>query len=91
MKSKYLMRVTNNGFYYAPVVVIVEFNRFLEAVLLYAILQSLTIYLRLTLVFMWNSWIREKFNFCVARVFASINKICILSGRPATGLSFYEV
>ena len=85
------MQVTNNGFYYVPVVVIVELNWFLEAVLLYVILQSLSKYLRLTLVFMWNSWILEKFNFCVARVFASINKICILSGRLATGLSFYDV
>ena len=90
MKSKYLIQVAKNGFYYVPVVIF-EFNRFLEAVLLYVILQSFTKYLRLTLVFMWNSWRREKFNFCVARVFASINKICILSGRLATGLLFYEV
>ena len=46
------MQVTNNGFYYVPVVVIVELNLFLEAVLLYVILQSLSKYLRLTLVFM---------------------------------------
>ena len=90
MKSKYLMQVTKNGFYYVSVV-IVEFNRFLEADLLYVIVQSFTKYLRLTLVFMWNSWLREKFNFCAARVFASINKIFILSGRLASRLSFYEV
>ena len=45
------MQVTKNGFYYVSVV-IVEFNRFLEADLLYVIVQSFTKYLRLTLVFM---------------------------------------
>ena len=32
-------------------------------------LQQLTKYLRLTLVFMWNSAQREKFSFCFSRVF----------------------
>ena len=32
-------------------------------------LQQVTKYLRLTLVFMWNSAQREKFNFCFSRVF----------------------
>ena len=90
MKSKYLMQVTKNGFYYIPVV-IAEFNRFLEADLLYVIVQSYNHVIIKTLVFMWNSWLREKFNFCAARVFASINKIFILSGRLASRLSFYEV
>ena len=35
----------------------------------YAVLQSFPKYLRLTLVFMWNSAIREKFNFYFSRVF----------------------
>ena len=32
-------------------------------------LQSFTKYLRLTLVFMWNSALREKFKFCFSRAF----------------------
>ena len=32
-------------------------------------LQSFTKYLRLTLVFMWNSVLCQKFNFCFSRVF----------------------
>ena len=40
--------------------------------------QSFTKYLRLTLVFMQNSALREKFNFYVSVVFLSINKIFIL-------------
>ena len=32
-------------------------------------LQPFTIYLRLTLVSMWNSALREKFNFCFSTVF----------------------
>ena len=32
--------------------------------------QSSTKYLRLTLVFMWNSALQEKFNFCFSRVFS---------------------
>ena len=51
MKSKYLIQVAKNGFYYVTVVT-VKFNRFLEAVLLYVILQSFTKYLKLALVFM---------------------------------------
>ena len=33
------------------------------------LLQSLIVYLRLTLVFMWNGALREKFNFCFSKVF----------------------
>ena len=54
-------------------------------------LQPFTKYLRLTLVFLWNSALREKFNFCFSRVFASIDKISILAGRLGARLSFYEV
>ena len=43
--------------------------------------QSFIKYLRLTLVFMWSSALREKFNFCFSRAFASIDKISILTGR----------
>ena len=38
-----------------------------------------------TLVFMWNSALREMFGFCFWRVFVSINKISILSGRGRPG------
>ena len=38
-----------------------------RAVILY--LQSFTKYLRLTLVFIWNSALREKFNFCFLKGF----------------------
>ena len=47
---------------------------------IYQLLQSLTKYLRLTLVFMWNKALREKFNFCFSRIFASMYKIFILAG-----------
>ena len=51
-------------------------TNFEEAVL--RALQSFTKYFRLTLVFMQNSALQEKFNFFFSGVFASINKICIL-------------
>ena len=58
-----------------------------------SILQRLTKYLRLTLVFMWNSTKREEFNLYFSRVFCYIifNRIFILTGRLGTRLSFYEV
>ena len=40
----------------------------LEAKKLFLI-QSFTNYLRLSLVFMWNSALQKKFNFCFSRVF----------------------
>ena len=54
-------------------------------------LQPFPKYMRLTLVSMWNSALREKFNFCFSRTFASIDKIFILAGRLGRGLSFREV
>ena len=54
-------------------------------------LQSFTRYLRLKLVFMWSSTLREKFNFCFSRVFASFKHVFILARRLGTKLSFYEV
>ena len=36
------------------------------------------------LVFIWNSALREKFNFCFEGVFASIDKIFFLGGRLGT-------
>ena len=50
-------------------------------------LQSVTKYLSLTLIFMWNKALQGKFN-CY---FSSINQISILAGRLGTRLSFYEV
>ena len=58
-------------------------------------LQSFTKYLRLTLVFMWNTALREKFNFCFQEFFVSIIfvsiKFFIFPGRLCTRLSFYEI
>ena len=54
-------------------------------------LQSFTRCLRLTLIFVWNSALRKKFNFYFSRFFASINKIFILTGGMGTRLLFYEV
>ena len=48
-------------------------------------LQSFTKYLRLTLVFLWNSALWEKFYFCFSRV------VFILAGRLGTRLSFFEL
>ena len=55
------------------------------------LLQSFTKYMRLNLVFMWNSALREKFDFLFSRVFGSINKTFILAGRLGTRLLFYEI
>ena len=49
-------------------------------------LQPFTKFLRLTLLSMWNSALREKFNFCFSSV-----KIFILAGGLGTRLSFYGV
>ena len=54
-------------------------------------LRPFTKYLRLTLVSIWNSALREKFNFCFQQFFSSIDKIIILTGRLGTRLSLYEV
>ena len=48
-------------------------------------------YLRLTLGFMSNSTLWEKFNFVFYQFFASIYKMLILAGRLGTRLSFYKV
>ena len=53
--------------------------------------QSLTKYLRLTLVFMWNSALRESLLSVFQEFFASINKIFILVGGLGARLSFYRV
>ena len=53
--------------------------------------QSVTKYLRLTLVFMKNSAPRETFDCYFWDFFASTSKISILAGGLGTGLSFYEV
>ena len=49
-----------------------------------------TKYLRPTLVFMWNSALRENFNFCFSRVFCKF-KVFILAGRLGPRSSFCEV
>ena len=49
-------------------------------------LQSFTRNLRQTLVFMWNSKIRESFNFYFQQFFTSINKFFIFTGRLSTRL-----
>ena len=54
-------------------------------------LQSVTKYLRLTLVFMWNSAPLKEFNRYFSGLFASINKISILAVGLRTKVSFYEV
>ena len=46
--------------------------------------QSFTKDLKRALVFMWNSALRQKFNFSFSRAFASINKIFILAGGQDT-------
>ena len=59
----------------------------------YFLLTIFTIYLRLTLVFMWSRALRKKFNFSFSRVdnFDRINKMFILTGRLGTRLSLYKV
>ena len=54
-----------------------------------SILHSSTGYLRLTLVFVWNGALQEKFIFYFSRVFCY--KIFILAGGLDTRLSFYGV
>ena len=54
-------------------------------------LQWLTGYRRLTLVLVWNSPQREKFNFCFQEFSFSIDKTFILAGGLSAGLSFYVV
>ena len=54
-------------------------------------LESVTGYLRLTLVFLWNSRPREKFDYFFRDVFTSINKILNLAGGMGTRLPFYGV
>ena len=51
--------------------------------------QSFTKYLKLILVFMWSTPLREKFDF--GEFFASTKKILILAWRLGTRLSFYGV
>ena len=54
-------------------------------------LQSFTGYLRLTLVFMWNSALREKFNFSFSKSFLfALTKFSFWRGLGAR-LSFYGV
>ena len=53
--------------------------------------QSVTKYLRLTLVFAWNSALRDKLNFFFYSFFDRIAKIFILAGRLHTRVSSYEV
>ena len=50
-------------------------------------LQSFTKYLRLTLVFMWNSALREKFIFCFQGFLVGINGMLILAG----GLGYHSI
>ena len=59
--------------------------------LIFPEIQTFAKYLRLTLVFWWNSAQWERFNFYFSRFFGSFKKIFILNGRLGTRLSFYEV
>ena len=52
--------------------------------------QSWPKYMRQTLVLVWNSALREKFNFNFWAVFATIGKIFIWKERLSTRLYFYE-
>ena len=54
-------------------------------------LQSCKKYIRKTLVFMWNSTLREKFNFCFSIVFVRIAKVLILGGTLGTSMTLDEV
>ena len=49
-------------------------------------LQPWRKYLREALFFMWNTALRENYNFYFLSVFASIDKIFILGGRLGTRL-----
>ena len=53
--------------------------------------QSFPKYLRLTLVFTWNSALREKFSFYFSRFVARIDKIIFYTRRLHTRVSFDEV
>ena len=59
--------------------IVIEFRIF--------ILQWLTGYLGLALVFVWDGAQREAFSF----YFSSVNKAFILAGGLGAGLSFYGV
>ena len=56
-----------------------------------SVVQSLTKYMRQTLVFMRKSTIREKINFHFFRSFLLVSKNFSLEGRLGTRLQFYEV
>ena len=47
-------------------------------------LELRTKYLRKTLIFIWNSALRGKFNFCFQGIFPSIDKMFFLRGRRGT-------
>ena len=55
--------------------------------------QPFTKYLRQTLVFMWNSALREKFNFLsfFSSLLLILTKKIIFGGRLGTKLWFYEI
>ena len=48
-------------------------------------------YLGLALVFVWNSALRDGFNFSFQEFFVTIGKIFILAGGLGAGLSFYKI
>ena len=48
-------------------------------------------YLGLALVFVWNSALRDGFNFSFQGFFVTIGKIFILAGGLGAGLSFYKI
>ena len=52
--------------------------------------QSFIKCLRLTLTFMRNRALREKFNFCFSGFFASISGVCIWVGGLGAGLLLFE-
>ena len=54
-------------------------------------LQSCKKYIRKTLVFMWNSTLREKFNFCFSIVSVRIAKVLILGGTLGISMTLDEV
>ena len=48
-------------------------------------------YLGLALVFVWNSALRDRFNFSFREFFVTIGKIFNLAGELGAGLSFYRI
>ena len=54
-------------------------------------LQQFAGYLGLTLLFMWDSALREGLLSVFQEIFASVNKIFILAGGLAAGLLFYGI